>query len=131
MKLILKRLCTGNNGTFGVLLINNIPFALTLEREWLNNQCGLSCIPAGIYTCSRVNSPRFGNTFEVCRVPGRTAILFHKGNIDNDSHGCILVGEQFDLFDNQPGVLASAHGFNELLVKTATINQFTLEIIWS
>jgi hypothetical protein len=33
-------------GTFGVLLNDdNVPFALTLERVWLNNEVGKSCIP--------------------------------------------------------------------------------------
>ena len=82
--LTIKRLETGNQGTFGVLINGGIPFGLTLERQWLNNQSNISCIPEGGYLCKRVKSPKFGNTFEVTDVTGRSHILFHKGNLDDD-----------------------------------------------
>jgi hypothetical protein len=130
MKLIIKRIATGDNGTFGVVMYNDIPFALTLERQWLNNQRGISCIPAGKYICKRVNSPKFGNTFEITNVPDRSSILFHKGNLDDDSHGCVLVGEQFEPINGSPGIVASAHGYNEFMLITSNINQFELDILW-
>lgn len=131
MKLIIKRIATGTNGTFGVILFNEIPFALTLERQWLNNQRGISCVPAGNYICKRVNSPKFGNTFEITNVPNRTSILLHKGNLDDDSHGCVLIGEQFEPVNGSPGIQASTHGYNEFMSITKDINEFDLEIIWS
>lgn len=79
----LKRITA--DGTFGVLLDGAVPFALTLEREWLDNRLEVSCIPDGGYSCRRVNSPRFGGTFEVTGVPGWTYILFHSGNTEDDS----------------------------------------------
>ena len=66
--------------------------AHTLERPWRGNQPNESCIPGGDYTCVRRVSQRFGSTFEVRDVPGRTDILFHRGNFVADTHGCILVG---------------------------------------
>lgn len=135
---VIRRVSTGVNGTFGVFLNpSNIPFAVTLEREWLNNKKSVSCIPAGRYMCLRCSespdygyqdSPKFGDTFQVFNVPGREKILFHKGNIDDDSHGCILVGEQFDVLNNQPAILASKHGFDEFKRLTAAIDQFELII---
>lgn len=130
MKLIIKRIVTGIHGTFGVFLFNDIPFALTLEREWLDNQRGISCIPAGHYICKRVNSPKFGNTFEITKVPNRTSILLHRGNLDDDSHGCILVGEQFEPINGSPGIAVSTHGYNEFMTITANVNEFELSIIW-
>ena len=112
--LIIRRVTTGVHGTFGVMVYENTPFALSLEREWLDNQRSISCIPAGTYTCSRVDSPKFGDTFEVTNVPNRSHILFHKGNIDDDSHGCIIVGEQYGVFQGSPAVLASSAGYKEL-----------------
>ena len=94
---------------------NDLPFALTLERQWLDNRSNVSCIPAGTYKCVRVNSPKFGNTFEVTNVPKHTHILFHKGNIDDDSHGCILIGEKFGMIGGSAGIQASAEGFNEFM----------------
>ncbi len=78
----------------------------------------------------RVISPKFGNTFEVTNVPNRSEILLHKGNITDDSHGCILVGEQFEpVKDKRVGVLASAKGFDEFLKRTEGFDEFQLRII--
>src|SRR3990167_11487521 len=124
----LKRIASRADGTFGVLLEGDLPFALTLERQWQNNAVGASCIPLGGYLCGRVNSPKFGKTFEVKAVKGRSAILFHKGNLDDDTHGCILVGERFDLLNGEVGITASADGFGEFTNRTANLDSFTLNI---
>ena len=124
----LIRITEINDGTFGVFLDDRIPFAVTVERPWLNNQRLISCIPVGSYTCFRVNSPKFGNTFEVIAVAGRTEILFHKGNVDDDSHGCIIIGEQFESLGGKIAVIASEKGFGEFLDRTAGLTSFTLNI---
>jgi len=116
------------DGTFGVLLDGDVPFALTVERPWLNNQRGVSCIPDGIYQCMRVDSPKFGYTFEVMDVPGRSEILFHKGNILDDTHGCIVVGEQFESLGGKVAVLSSAKGFAEFLWRTRDLVIFEIEV---
>ena len=113
--LIIRRAVTGAQGTFGMIVYNDLPFALTLEREWLGNATGISCIPHGTYKCKRIDSPKFGNTFEITNVPGRTHILFHKGNLDDDSHGCILIGEQFGDVKGSQGILSSRAGYNEMM----------------
>lgn len=116
------------DGTFGVLLDGDVPFGLTVERPWLNNQKGVSCIPDGIYQCMRVDSPKFGNTFEVMDVPGRSEILFHKGNIVDDTHGCIVVGEQFESLGGKVAVVSSAKGFVEFLWRTRDLVTFEIEV---
>lgn len=128
-KLTISRVLTGNSGTFGVLIFENIPFAVTLEREWLDNARNISCIPAGEYVCKRVNSPKFGSTFEVTEVPGRSHILFHKGNIDDDSHGCILIGEQFGEIGYNKGIKASAQGYGEFMAILSHDMEFNLVIV--
>ena len=127
MKLVrvARNLCA----TYGVLVQGDIPFAVTLERPWLDNKKGESCIPAGDYYCKRVDSPTFGNTFEVAGVPGRSAILFHKGNLEDDTHGCILVGESFNPILGRPGIAASKEGFAEFLKITSMTNHFMLQIV--
>lgn len=125
----LKRVAMLPTNTFGVLLDNGVPFAVTLERPWLNNERGKSCIPAGTYACKRVDSPKFGNTFEVTGVTGRSAILFHKGNLSNDTHGCILVGEQFEPLNGENAIIASKHGFDEFLRRTEGLAEFTLDVL--
>ena len=111
-----------------MLFDEDMPFALTLERPWLDNKKSISCIPNGTYISERVVSPKFGNTFEVKDVPDRSHILFHKGNIAEDSRGCIIVGEQFEPVNGKPGVLASAKGFNEFLDRTKDINEFLFTV---
>jgi hypothetical protein len=121
------------DGTFGVLFDGETPFCLTLEREWKDNKRGESCIPMGTYSCKRVVSPKFGDTFEVCDVPGRSHILFHKGNLEDDSHGCILIGEEYGRFRiardiSKVAVLSSGRGFKEFRERTNSVDDFELKI---
>lgn len=114
MTFTIKRIANTPEGMFGVILFDGKPFALTAERPWIDNESNVSCIPEGEYHCHRIRSPRFGDTFEVMHVPGRSHILFHKGNIPmEDSHGCILIGEQFEPLDGKLAVLASKRGYGE------------------
>lgn len=129
LEFTLARVSYREDGTFGVFMDGNFPFALTCERPWLNNQRGISCIPPGVYTCRRVQSPKFGNTFEVTDVPGRSEILLHKGNIDDDSHGCILLGEQFAVWsDGSASVARSGDAFAEFLQRTVDVDAFILHV---
>jgi len=116
------------DGTFGVLFDGDIPFCLTLEREWRNNEKNISCIPRGKYVCKRIESPKFGDTFEVLDVPGRSHILFHKGNIEDDSHGCILIGEQYHEYKGKISIKASREGFAEFTRILNPDDWFELEI---
>lgn len=127
--LIIRRIQTGENGTFGALIFESIPFAVTLEREWLDNKSNISCIPSGEYMCERVDSPRFGDTFEVKDVKNRSHILFHKGNLDDDSYGCILIGESFGAVGNSSGIVDSRGGFNEFKAILSDDDQFRLIIV--
>ncbi len=58
--LTLTRVAEGSSGTFGVLIDEGIPFALTLEPPWKNNEKNISCIPMGEYECADTNSVKFG-----------------------------------------------------------------------
>ena len=128
--LFLKRIGRTDDATFGVLVIKGEPFALTMEPAWKDNRPNVSCIPDGEYLCKSVNSPRFGFTYEVINVPGRTHILFHKGNAAVHTKGCILVGEQFArLTDTDlPGILASRKGYMEFMYRLRGIDTFPLTI---
>ena len=127
-KMTLMRVTEIVAGTFGVLLDGEVPYAVTLERRWLQNRTDLSCIPAGEYLCRRVDSPRFGDTFEVMKVSARTDILFHKGNQAEDTHGCILVAAEFGELNDRAAVLDSRKGFGNFLARLAGVNEFWLEI---
>lgn len=107
----LKRICENENGTFGVLIGGNKILCVTLERRWLNNQEGVSCIPSGTYNCIPHNSPEHPNTWEITGVEGRTDILIHTGNDANtESLGCILVARQF----TPDGIILSKMAMDDL-----------------
>lgn len=125
----LKRVASRLDGCFGALLDDTLPFAVTCERPWVNNAREISAIPPGTYLCKRVVSPKFGVTFEITGVPGRSQILFHKGNTIVDSRGCVLVGESFETWvDGSASIAQSGKGFDEFMVRTADLNAFYLQI---
>lgn len=111
--------------TQGVLRMGGRAFAVTLEDPWNDNIPKASCIPVGTYPCRRVQSPHFGETFEVCDVPNRTHILFHKGNRPEDTEGCILVAEKF----TGGAIGESAEGYHEFMTKLVGKDTFVLSII--
>jgi hypothetical protein len=136
--MVLVRVANNGIATYGVLIHGGTPFAVTLERPWRDNRRGESCIPAGAYRALRCrrspdygykDSPRFGDTFQVMDVPGRSEILFHRGNLEDDTHGCILVGESFNPVLGRPGITASQQGFDEFLSLLRHVDEFRLDII--
>jgi len=125
----LIRVASLSDSTFGVLIDDDVPFCVTVERPWLDNERGKSCIPDGAYVCKRIDSPKFGDTFEVQKVKGRSHILFHKGNISDDSHGCIIIGEQFgNPVLGEKALFSSGVAFKEFKWRTKDKNFFTLKI---
>lgn len=129
MFLELIRVGQSEKGTFGVLRCGEIPFALTLEEPWRDNEAKVSSIPPGLYECRRVLSPKFGEMFEVTHVPGRSHILFHKGNTLEDTEGCILVGEEFAGTAEQPMLAQSRRGYEEFMKLLNGFDQFELRIV--
>lgn len=96
MNITLQRITFNATGpTYGVLLIDNVPQAVTLELPWKENQTDVSCIPAGDYTVISHNSVEHPNTWEITNVPNRTEILIHEANTVADLLGCIGAGTSF------------------------------------
>jgi len=121
---VIQRMKT-SNGTMGILTIENKPVCVTLERPWLDNQVDISCIPAGIYVCERIESPKYGTTYRVNDVPGRTKILFHHGNWIHESKGCILTGTSFGI----GGVCSSMRARKKFMMTIGPEKYFTLGIM--
>ena len=133
--LTLKRIASNDDATFGVLIDEpSTPFCLTLERPWKNNQHEISCIPSGEYLCVKQVRIKFGLTYEVLNVPNRTDILIHKGNFSTDTHGCILLGENYEdvIVDNGgkviTGVMSSGKAYSEFITRLGQADQFKLVI---
>ena len=125
------RSLTVKEGATGVLRIqtgNLLWRCRTLELPWENNAPQISCIPAGIYTCRHFNSAKFGETFQVCDVPGRSGILFHAGNSVKDTRGCILLGRDCEIFCGRPFLTASRATMEAFRKTLDGIDSFELEI---
>ena len=128
---MLRRVDHRTWGIYGVLIGADGPFIVTLELPWLDNAQRTSSIPQGVYVCKRVQSPKFGNTFEVTGVRGRGNILFHSGNSTADTHGCILTGASFDPvggMNGKNGVTGSKLAWDELMDMQRGVDSFTLTV---
>ena len=127
-QLFLPRFSMSADGTFGVLFDEEIPFCLTVEPEWKDNQENISCIPIGYYLCKRVQPPRFRDTFEITGVPGRSLVLLHKGNLEDDTEGCVVLGEEYGRYKGKVAVASSGRAFTEFKRRLRGINEFYLDI---
>jgi hypothetical protein len=128
-QITIKRIASNDAGTFGVVLDGDTPFCVSCELPWKDNQKNISCIPNGYFEAMRVQSPRFGNTFEVKggSLGDRTHVLFHTGNFAlKDSKGCILLAEGFGQNDH---VERSRVAFNEFIERTKDCEYFILRIM--
>jgi hypothetical protein len=105
-------------GTFGVLKVSKQVFCVTLEPRDQLNAPFISSIPAQQYMCRRYSSTRYGQTWLVEKVPDRQLILFHPGNIDKHTEGCILLGEHFGKLRGDRAVLNSGVTFRNFMTLT-------------
>lgn len=138
--LVLTRTKRSGDGTFGHLVLPSGRVLFTCEEEWHDNSNGISCIPAGTYTCDRTIYYKHDfPTFEVTGVPHRSRILFHPGNTEEDTQGCILLGMRLDelvVVDEdthqrkaKQAVISSQVAFRRFMGELAGVNRFTLTIV--
>ena len=96
INLLLIRDTFSENSTLGELFLNGERMCDTLELPYKDNQRNISCIPAGKYKVrlrlARESATRDYLHLLVKDVPNRDYILFHIGNKNSDTKGCILVG---------------------------------------
>ena len=113
MYLILQRQLKGADGIFGGLNDeDDNQVAVTLERAYMTGGQWTPKIPAGVYTCVRgshaLKNGGMFETFEVKGVKDHSGLLFHPGNFDSDSEGCILLGEKIVLMDPQTHIITDS-----------------------
>ncbi len=94
-------------GTFGHLYRDGKQIAVTCEPV-------TPAVPLGTYLCQPHNGIEFQNVWEVTNVPGHTAILIHNGNTVADTHGCILVGQEFGRINGVDAVINSMLALDNL-----------------
>lgn len=118
MKLVLKRIAKRDKYTIGKLYINDQYFCDTIEDEdrGLKQTMSLddikkikvkhqTAIPTGTYEITlKVKSPLYSKKpyfVKLCNammprllnIPGYDGVLIHTGNTQDDSSGCIIVGQ--------------------------------------
>lgn len=139
MNLKLTRVVFDSHGIFGTLTDHDdIAIAVTLEHSYdakLGNGSYAPKLPNGEYKCLRGthqlhNAPPF-ETFEITGVPGHTGILFHAGNFNEDSEGCVLLGRR--IVPNPSGdgdmITSSKNSFLKFMDLQDGINEFTLTVL--
>ena len=103
-------------GAFGVLKHAGMPFAVTLEHTYpFAGGRQMLKVPPGRHRCIPTWFHRGSyRTFEII-VEGHSRLLFHRGNLEADADGCILIAESFGLLRGQSGILDSSNGFAEFM----------------
>ena len=112
---MLRRTPSTDQGTFGEVLFPDGTKYYSVELPWKDNARGKSCIPAGRYLCTFIESPSHGPTYELVDVPGRTHIQIHSANYAGDASlgfrsdllGCIALGSALGILNGQLVVLNS------------------------
>lgn len=142
MRLDLSRAERTPDGVFGTLRVPGLPLLFTCEEEDQHNARNVSCIPAGTYPLRRTVYHKHGyETFEVCEVPGRSRILIHPGNTEEDTQGCILIGlsrgrltvrdEDTGKSTSKRAVLSSKRAFAAFMERMSGINTATISVMWA
>ena len=134
MTLKLKRTDYYSDGIFGELRdISGFYVAATLEHAYdagLGNGSFTPKLPPGSYKCIRgvhkLHDKVPFETFEVTNVPNHSGILFHVGNYNKDSDGCILLGTEYMKSAKVHWVAHSKAAFQRFLDLTKHVNEFTL-----
>ncbi len=115
-------------GTFGILKIDKMIFCVTLEPSDQLNAPFISSIPAQQYMCRRYDSSRYGKTWVVENVPNRVGILFHPGNMVEDTRGCILLAQHFGKLRGNRAILNSGQTFASFMHSTRNSIKHSLTI---
>lgn len=115
-----------DKGAIGVLLLDSVIFCYTLQPDV--NDPNRFYLPAGDYLCRRFHGEKWKDTFEVI-VPGHTALLFHPGNIEEESKGCTLLGETTGKLKGDRAVLNSGATFKAFMDYAKDVVSFPLRIV--
>jgi hypothetical protein len=134
---MLKNTDFTENGIFGQLFLFNgrtmdtTPFCVTLQHAYLQPDGSYAPkLPNGHYVCLKGthkldHNPSPFQAFEVLHVPNHTGILFHVGNYNADSDGCILLGN--GIAGRDASITNSKETFEKFMTLQTT-NTFNLTV---
>ncbi len=108
--------------TLGELWIHGGEFiAFTLEPGW--SDTAYPSVEVGEYRLDPHTGPKFKDTWALVGegvshypTPGvpRSAVLFHAGNTDDETHGCILLGSAIGRIRGETAVIHSQEAMSAL-----------------
>ena len=132
----LRRTAYRYDGVFGVFTFEGdiAPFMVTLEHGYENGaEVCMPKLPKGEYKCVRgvhqLHDGKPFETFEITGVEGHSGILFHAGNFNRDSEGCVLCGRQVvSQPDGSKMITGSRDKFTDFMQRLTGINEFILEV---
>ncbi len=134
MKINLIRTQFGDDATNGLLFIDEVFECFTLEDQYQDKKVyGETCIPEGTYPVEFRKEGGFHNRYsakydfhkgmlEIKNIPNFKWVLFHLGNTDENTAGCVLVGDtQQDLDVSKDGFIGSSgNAYKKFYPKVAT-----------
>jgi len=129
----LTRLHKRSDGIFSNLNVEGLTLA-ALEHAYQQDDGSYDAkIPPGTYLCvrgmHRLSEPAMFETFEITGVPGHTGLLFHCGNFDQDSEGCVLLGDIMDISSKPGRLFNSRNAFSDFMDKLVNLDSFQLSVV--
>lgn len=122
------------DGVFSTLFRNGEKFCLTLEHAFEDGDGNLypKLKRGATYKCVRgihqlARGPKFP-TFEITGVPGHSGILFHVGNFNKDSDGCVLMGKRLHVENSEHWIDDSHVSFTAFLKALEEVDEFDLTV---
>lgn len=114
----MNRFAYSPDGTFGELVTPSGLYYATVERPWLENKRGVSCIPEGVYVCRPRKFHKGGyDAIEITNVQDRTHILMHVANYPSQVMGCIGINTRHGAINHQWCGLSSKKAFKSLMAE--------------
>ncbi|NOQ31776.1 MAG: hypothetical protein GQ570_11700 [Helicobacteraceae bacterium] len=143
MQLILKRFMSDDKGTIGTFHIDNEPKCFTMEDAYHETKIyGKTRIPMGNYEVklrdaggmTQRYAKRYSNhkgMLWLQNVPNFEWVYIHTGNTDEDTDGCILLGEVANLNINNKMVQESRDAYVPIyeMISGAILNGIKVNIL--
>lgn len=140
MDLTLHRDLDDGRCSLGVLTVGAIRYQ-TIERPWLNNQQGVSCVPVGRYRLMRHTSEAHPHTWALVNPalhvvhfedPGhpdwRALVLIHVANWSRELRGCCAPGMGRQRYGDSWMVTGSDRAFRAIVATLPWTDDHTLTI---
>lgn len=130
MQIIVNRITSDTDATISTVSVDDSFICFGLEDEHRNVKVKSETrIPAGTYNIGIRHEGGFHNRYKkrfsdshkgmlhILNVPGFEYILIHCGNTDDDTGGCLLVGEGANTIKGNMSITGSVRAYKKLYPK--------------